>query len=118
SAGSWLANSTTRSRDQALNCSAKAARACASRPFGSSATRATGPARRVKSQDVRQFAEHMIQDHGKMVEETSSLATTKDVTPPDGPSVMQMTEITALKALSGGAFDAMYVNRIGVASHE
>lgn len=53
-----------------------------------------------------------------MVEEASSLATTKDVTPPDGPSVMQMTEITALKALSGGAFDAMYVNRIGVASHE
>ena len=31
---------------------------------------------------------------------------------------MQVTEITALKALTGGAFDAMYVNRIGVAAHE
>ena len=73
---------------------------------------------KTKSQDVRQFAEKMIEDHGKMVDEASALATTKDMTPPDGPSVMQMTEVTALKALTGGAFDAMYVNRIGVAAHE
>jgi len=53
-----------------------------------------------------------------MVKEAAKLAQTKGVTPPDGPSVVQTTEITALKALTGGAFDAMYVNRIGVASHE
>lgn len=68
--------------------------------------------------DVRQFAQMMIDDHQKMVEEASALASQKGITPPDGPSVMQTTEITALKALTGGAFDAMYVNRIGVAAHE
>ena len=73
---------------------------------------------KTESQDVRQFAEMMIKDHGEMVKEASKLATDKGMTPPDGPSLMQTTEITALKALSGGAFDAMYVNRIGVASHE
>jgi len=57
-------------------------------------------------------------DHGKMVEEARKLAQEKGYTPPDGPSVMQKGEATALKALSGGAFDASYVNRIGVAAHE
>lgn len=68
--------------------------------------------------EVKQFAQMMIKDHQKMVDEASALAQEKGVTPPDGPSVMQTTEITALKALTGGAFDAMYVNRIGVAAHE
>ena len=68
--------------------------------------------------EVRAFAEHMIEDHGKMAKEGATLATKKGLTPPDGPSAMQVTEITALKALTGGAFDAMYINRIGVASHE
>lgn len=67
---------------------------------------------------VREFAQMMIDDHQKMVDEASALARKKGVTPPDGPSVMQTTEVTALKALTGGAFDAMYVNRIGVAAHE
>lgn len=68
--------------------------------------------------EVRKFAEHMIKDHGQMVKEASKLATEKGLTPPDGPSALQVTEITALKALTGGAFDAMYVNRVGVAAHE
>lgn len=73
-----------------------------------------------KSEDpeVRAFAEHMIKDHSQMAKEGSTFATKKGLTPPDGPSAMQVTEITALKALTGGAFDAMYINRIGVASHE
>nr|MBF0683758.1 DUF4142 domain-containing protein [Pseudomonas sp.] len=70
------------------------------------------------SSDVKSFAQMMIEDHGKMLKEAQALAQKKGMTPPTGPSVMQRTEITALKALSGGAFDAMYVNRIGVASHE
>lgn len=71
-----------------------------------------------RNQDVRQFAERMVKDHGEMVKKATQLATDKGMTPPDGPSMLQTTEIIALKALSGGAFDAMYVNRIGVASHE
>ena len=68
--------------------------------------------------DVRAFAQAMIDDHGAMLKEAETLARDKGMTPPTGPSIMQSTEVTALKALSGGAFDAMYVNRIGVASHE
>lgn len=68
--------------------------------------------------EVKEFAQMMIKDHEKMVDEASALAKAKGITPPDGPSVMQTTEITALKPLTGGAFDAMYVNRIGVAAHE
>src|SRR5690606_25670875 len=67
---------------------------------------------------IKEFAQTMIDDHKAMLEQTSQLATQKGVTPPDGPSMMQTTEITGLKALTGGAFDAMYINRIGVASHE
>ncbi|MGB6103546.1 MAG: DUF4142 domain-containing protein [Pusillimonas sp.] len=73
---------------------------------------------KTESDDVKSFARMMIDDHGKMAKEAETLATQKGMTPPTGPSAMQATEITALKALSGGAFDAMYVNRIGVASHE
>lgn len=71
-----------------------------------------------ESQDVKAFAQMMVEDHGKMLKEAETLASNKGLTPPTGPSAMQVTEITALRALSGGAFDAMYVNRIGVASHE
>jgi putative membrane protein len=73
---------------------------------------------KTKSQDVKEFAQMMIKDHEKMGKEAAKLASSKGMEPPTGPSAMQVTEITALKALSGGAFDAMYVNRIGVASHE
>ncbi|HBT32165.1 MAG TPA: DUF305 domain-containing protein [Pusillimonas sp.] len=70
------------------------------------------------SKEVKDFAAMMIKDHSKMIEEVSALATEKDYEVPNEPSVMQTAEITALKALSGDAFDAMYINRIGVASHE
>ncbi len=73
---------------------------------------------KTENADVTAFAQKMIDDHSKMAKEAEALARNKGMTPPSGPSVMQSTEITALKALSGGAFDAMYVNRIGVASHE
>lgn len=71
-----------------------------------------------EDEDVRHFAQMMIEDHQTMLDEARSLAEQKGISPPDGPSVMQVTEITALRALMGGAFDAMYVNRIGVAAHE
>ncbi|MFA7506420.1 MAG: DUF4142 domain-containing protein [Burkholderiaceae bacterium] len=68
--------------------------------------------------EVQDFAQKMIDEHEAIVGEVSGLAMAKRLTPPEGPSVMQRAEITALKALSGGAFDTMYVNRIAVAAHE
>jgi len=71
-----------------------------------------------ESEDVKEFARKMVEDHQKMASEVAALAKAKGATPPEGPSLMQKTEITALRALSGGPFDKMYVNRIGVAAHE
>lgn len=68
--------------------------------------------------DVKDFANTMIDDHAKMAKDATSLAQAKGYTPPDGPSVIQKAEVTALKTLSGKAFDTMYVNRIGIAAHE
>jgi putative membrane protein len=71
-----------------------------------------------ESEDVKAFARKMVEDHEKMASDAVKLAQAKGATPPEGPSLMQKTEITALRALSGGPFDKMYVNRIGVAAHE
>jgi putative membrane protein len=68
--------------------------------------------------DVKEFAATMIKDHSTMIKELAELSKSKGYTPPDGPSIMQATELKALSALSGEAFDKMYVDRIGVASHE
>jgi len=73
---------------------------------------------KTQSADVKEFAATMIKDHSAMIKELAELSKSKGYTPPDGPSVMQATELKALSALSGGAFDKMYVDRIGVASHE
>ena len=73
---------------------------------------------KTQSADVKEFAATMIKDHTAMIKELAELSKTKGYTPPDGPSVVQATELKALSALSGGAFDKMYVDRIGVASHE
>jgi len=68
--------------------------------------------------EVKAYARKMIQDHAKVAEELALLAAKKGVKLPDGPSLTQKTELTALRALSGETFDKMYVSRVGVAAHE
>jgi len=70
------------------------------------------------SPDVKAFARKMIQDHTKVAEELNALAARKGFKLPDGPSLTQKTELTALRALSGDTFDKMYASRVGVAAHE
>lgn len=71
-----------------------------------------------QNQDVKSFANKMIEDHGKVGDELDALAARKGVTTPKDPSTMQKSEIKALSALSGAKFDKMYASRIGVAAHE
>jgi putative membrane protein len=68
--------------------------------------------------DVKDFAQAMIRDHEKMAKEATMLAEKKGYTAPDGPSAQQHAELVKLDALSGQAFDTMYVQRIAVAAHE
>jgi putative membrane protein len=68
--------------------------------------------------DVKAFATKMVENHEQMARQAAQAASAKGLTPPEGPSLLKKTEITALRALSGGAFDNMYLSRIGIAGHE
>lgn len=73
-----------------------------------------------KSSDAatKKFAQMMIDDHTAALGEIEKLATSKAVTLPTGPSVMQKTKATGLKALSGNLFDKEYAKHAGVGAHE
>ncbi len=73
-----------------------------------------------KSSDAatKKFAQMMIDDHTAALGEVEKLATSKGVTLPTGPSVMQKTKATGLKALSGNLFDKEYAKHAGVGAHE
>jgi putative membrane protein len=64
-----------------------------------------------KSNDdqVKQFAQRMVDDHGKMQEQLKPAAEQMGVKVPDGPSKGQMKSMDKMKALSGDAFDQAYI---------
>jgi putative membrane protein len=64
-----------------------------------------------KSSDdqVKQFAQRMVDDHGKMLDEMKPAAQQMGVKVPDGPSKGQMKSMDKMKALSGDAFDQAYI---------
>jgi putative membrane protein len=64
-----------------------------------------------KSSDdqVKQFAQRMVDDHGKMQEQLKPVAQQMGVKVPDGPSKGQMKKMDKMKSLSGDAFDQAYI---------
>ena len=64
-----------------------------------------------KSSDdqVKQFAQRMVDDHGKMQDQLKPAAEQIGVKVPDGPSKGQMKSMDKMKALSGDAFDQAYI---------
>ena len=64
-----------------------------------------------KSNDdqVKQFAQRMVDDHGKMVDQLKPVAQQMGVKVPDGPSKGQMKNMDKMKGLSGDAFDHAYI---------
>jgi len=64
-----------------------------------------------KSSDeqVKQFAQRMVDDHGKMVEQLKPVAEQMGVKVPEGPSKGQMKNMDKMKGLSGDAFDQAYI---------
>jgi putative membrane protein len=64
-----------------------------------------------KSSDdqVKQFAQRMVDDHGKMLEQLKPAAQAMGVKIPDGPSKGAMKSMDKMKGLSGDAFDQAYV---------
>ena len=67
-----------------------------------------------KSNDdqVKQFAQKMVDDHGKMLDQLKPVAEQMGVKVPDGPSKGQMKSMDKMKALSGDAFDQAYIKNM------
>ncbi len=64
-----------------------------------------------KSNDdqVKQFAQKMVDDHGKMIDQMKPAAEQMGVTVPDGPGKGAMKTMDKMKGLSGDAFDQAYI---------
>jgi putative membrane protein len=71
-----------------------------------------------KNEQVRQFAQRMIDDHTTALKELQTLAQSRGVTLPTETDVQHKTIATALKALSGDTFDHQYMERVGIGDHE
>lgn len=80
----------------------------------------TGKLALEKSEDekIRKFAQLMIDDHTKALEELRALAQSKGITLPEETDLQHKTLHTALGLLSGSTFDAQYIARIGIGDHE
>src|SRR5277367_5699473 len=61
------------------------------------------------SDDVKQFAQKMVDDHTKMGDEMKPIAQQIGVKFPDGPSKKDKKTIAELQTLNGDAFDQAYI---------
>ena len=64
-----------------------------------------------KAQDakVKEYAQHMVDDHGKMLEEVKQLAQAKGVDLPSAPDAKHQKLMKKLQGLSGEKFDREYM---------
>lgn len=67
--------------------------------------------------DVKQFAQMMIDDHSKGLDDTRTLAAKKNLSLPNEPDAAHKKMAADLAKLSGAAFDKEYVGKAGVADH-
>ncbi len=61
------------------------------------------------SDDVKKFAQTMIDDHTPNNEQLAKLASSKGLEPPTEPDAMQQKSMTHLQGLSGAKFDKAYI---------
>ncbi len=73
---------------------------------------------RAASDGVKQFAQHMIDDHTKANQELMQVAATKGVTLPAGPDAKHQALMAKMMKLSGAAFDREYIKNAGVKDHQ
>jgi putative membrane protein len=74
-------------------------------------------ASKAQSPDVKKFAQQMVQDHTKMLEDLKSLAKTKSVALPDKAPVKDMAQAKLLERKSGADFDKEFMEHM-VKDHE
>jgi len=71
-----------------------------------------------QSADVKKFAQQMVDDHSKGLQEVQKVAQAKNVTLPTEPSAKHKQAADQLSSLSGAAFDKAYLENAGVKDHK
>jgi putative membrane protein len=71
-----------------------------------------------QNDEVKTFAQKMIDDHTKALQELQTVAQAKGVTLPTRPDVKHLAATKMLSALSGDQFDRRYMQRGGLADHQ
>jgi putative membrane protein len=72
---------------------------------------------RASSQEVKDYAQHMIDEHTKVNQELMALAQQKGVTPPKTIGQKNEAVRAKLSKLSGSQFDKAYMSEAGVKAH-
>lgn len=67
--------------------------------------------------DVKKYAQQMIDDHTKAGDELKEVATMKNVMLPTGPDAKHMALMAKMRSLSSAEFDKMYIKEAGVNDH-
>ncbi len=71
---------------------------------------------KASSDDVKKFAQTMIDEHTPNNDQLVKLATAKGLTPPTDPNAMQQKMLAHLQGMSGAKFDKAYV-KIQIKAH-
>ena len=70
-----------------------------------------------KNEQVKNFAQRMMDDHGNAMQELQQLAQQKGVTLPTEPDAKHKAEAKKLSSLSSDKFDKQYMSQGGLADH-
>jgi len=65
-----------------------------------------------KSQEVKDFAKHMVEDHGRMLDENKQMADKKSAKMPSGPNKEQQAAKAKLEKMSGDDFDRAFADQM------
>ena len=72
---------------------------------------------RASAGEVKQYAERMVEDHGRMLSEQQAMARSKGVQMPEEPSRAQQSAMKKLQGEKGERFDRAYMSQM-VQDHE
>ncbi len=72
---------------------------------------------RAKSDEVKQYGEHMVKDHSKMLQEQQSMAKSKGIEMPKQPSKDQQAAMKKLQQAKGEEFDRAFMSHM-VSDHQ
>ena len=70
------------------------------------------------NEEIKQFGQKMVEEHGKTLKELQALAKKKGETLPSSIDEPHQAQATALSRASGKEFDLMYVKDAGVGDHK